>query len=352
MNLELEQIIEAIHPVDASLEPQIQAHLDDLTHPQGSLGRLEEIAMRYCKIQNSAQPTIGKKIIYTFAGDHGVSAEGVSAFPSEVTPQMVLNIIAGGAAVNVLARHAGVENRIVDMGVNDDFGDCPGLLHYKIGKGTRNFCQGPAMTLEETQTAILVGARMALEAKKEGATLLGTGEMGIANTTSSSALFAAFLNLSPEQVTGRGTGIDDQRLQHKIRVVEKALEVNQERLNSPLEILAALGGFEIAGISGLCLGAASVRIPVVVDGFIASAAALAACKIAPLLRDYLFFSHRSAEAGHTVFLKEFDTEPILDLGLRLGEGTGAALAMSIIEASIKTYNEMATFSGVRISTSQ
>ena len=348
MNFDLTQIVEAIQAVDETLEPQIQTHLDDLTHPQGSLGRLEEIVMRCCKIQRTLKPQLGKKRILTFAGDHGVAAEGVSAYPAEVTPQMVLNMLAGGAAVNVLASHSGAENRVVDMGVNHDFGDCPGLIDRKVRLGTDNLCEGPAMSVAEAEQALLAGAQLAREAKKEGVALLGTGDMGIANTTPSAALFAALLDLSAEEVTGRGTGIDDQRLRHKTQVVTQALEANQSRLGSPIEVLAALGGFEIAGISGLCLGAASVGIPVVVDGFISSAAALVACRINPLVKDYLFFSHRSAEAGHGAFLKAFDSRAILDLDLRLGEGTGAALAMHVIDASIKLYNEMATFSGAGV----
>jgi len=351
MNQKLNNLIESIQPVGTKLEPQIQAHLDDLTKPQGSLGRLEEIAMRCCMITNTIEPKLGKKIIFTFAGDHGVAEEGVSAFPAEVTPQMVLNMIGGGAAVNVLGRHAGAENRVVDIGVNHDFGEIPGLVHRKVRSGTDNICKGPAMSLEEAEEALLAGVQLAKEAKQEGATLLGTGEMGIANTTPSSALFAAMIPCPPAEVTGRGTGIDDEHLTHKTKVIEQALETNKELLIDPLSVLAAVGGLEIAGICGLCLGAAAERIPVVVDGFISSAAAYVACKLNPAVKDYLFFSHRSAEAGHAVFLDTFQTKPILDLGLRLGEGTGAALAMNIIEASIKIYNEMATFSGAGVAES-
>ncbi|MEO0508776.1 MAG: nicotinate-nucleotide--dimethylbenzimidazole phosphoribosyltransferase [Verrucomicrobiota bacterium] len=352
MNTELTRIIDSICAVDKALEPQIQAHLDDLTHPKGSLGRLEEIAMRYCKIQRRLEPVLGRKIIFTFAADHGVAAEGVSAFPAEVTTQMVLNMLVGGAAVNVLASHSGAENRIVDMGVNYDFEDRPGLIDRKVRWGTDNLCKGPAMSLAEAEQALLVGAQLARDARDESATLLGTGEIGIANTTPSAALFAALLDLSAEEVTGRGSGINDERLRHKTQVVRRGLEANRSRLGTPIEVLAALGGFEIAGISGLCLGAASAGVPVVVDGFISSAAALVACRINPLVRDYLFFSHRSAESGHSTFLKTFDSRPILDLDLRLGEGTGAALAMHVIDASVKIYKEMATFSSAGVATKE
>lgn len=351
MNNELQEIIKSISPIAHELEPKIQAHLDDLTKPKGSLGRLEEIAMRYCKINGTVTPKIGKKIIFTFAADHGVAEEGVSAFPAEVTPQMVLNMVGGGAAVNVLGRHAGAENRVVDIGVNHDFGELGGLIHRKVRAGTNNICTGPAMRVEEAEEALLIGIELAKDAKLEGATLLGTGEMGIANTTPSAALFSALIPCSPAEVTGRGTGIDDERLLHKINVIERALTVNKDQLTDPLHSLAAVGGLEIAGICGLCLGAASERIPVVVDGFISSAAAYIACMLNPAVKEVLFFSHRSAEAGHAIFLDAFQTEPLLDLGLRLGEGTGAALAMNIIEASIKLYNEMATFSGAGVAES-
>jgi nicotinate-nucleotide--dimethylbenzimidazole phosphoribosyltransferase len=350
MNPELQTILDAIEPVSHELDLRIQAHLDDLTKPQGSLGRLEEIATCYCRITRTPAPRIGKKIIFTFAADHGVAAEGVSAFPAEVTPQMVFNMLGGGAAVNVLARHAGAELRVVDIGVNHDFAGAEGLIQRKVRSGTANMAEGPAMTTGEAEAAVLIGARLARTARQEGATLLGTGEMGIANTTPAAALFAALIPCPPADVTGRGTGIDDQRLLHKIHVIEQALAVNQERLTDPLNILSAVGGLEIAGICGLCLGAAAERVPVVVDGFISSAAAFVACKMNPAVKDYLFFSHRSAEAGHSVFLERFQTEPVLDLGLRLGEGTGAALAMQVIEASIKIYNEMATFSRSGVTT--
>lgn len=350
MTRELQNIIDSIPEINRSLEPQIQKHLNDLTHPPGSLGRLEEIAMRYCKIQNTAAPVSGKKIIFTFAADHGVADENISIAPKEVTRQMVLNMLAGGAGVNVLSRHAGIETRVVDIGVDYDFGGCAGLIDRKVRKGTANLRIGPAMSLDEAGQAVLAGARLAIDAKKEGAVLLGTGEMGIGNTTPSSALFAALLPCPVETVTGRGTGIGDETLRRKIQIIKEALEINRPQLNDPMSALAAVGGLEIAGICGLCLGSASVQIPVAVDGFISSAGAFIASKLNPRVTDYLFFSHRSAEAGHDVFLQHIKAEPLLDLGMRLGEGTGAALAINLIEASVKIYNEMATFSGARIAT--
>lgn len=345
----LEQTLTSIHPVNHSLTPAIQAHLDDLTKPQGSLGRLEEIAMRYALATGTVKPKPGKCRIYCFAGDHGVADEGVSAFPKEVTPQMVFNMLAGGAAINVFARHAGAELKVVDMGVDTDFTNAPGLLHHKVARGTANIAKGPAMTQSQTVQALETGIALASQAASEGITLLGTGEMGIANTTPATALFAAYLGLKPATITGRGTGVDDARLQHKISVIEKALSTNKASLTDPLSILASLGGFEIAGIAGLVLGGAANRVPVVVDGFISTAGALAAIKLNPAVADYVFFSHMSEEAGHRVVMNAVGIKPILDLNMRLGEGTGGALAMTLIQASLKMLNEMATFSSAHVS---
>jgi nicotinate-nucleotide--dimethylbenzimidazole phosphoribosyltransferase len=348
MTTELTALLNRIASVDAHLEPQIIDHLNDLTHPPGSLGRLEELALRYCKIRNTTTPRLQKKRIYIFAADHGVSEENVSSFPKEVTQLIVLNMLQGGAGVSVLSRHTGVENCVVDMGVDGDFIDQPTLIHKKIRYGTANFCKGAAMERAEAEQAILIGASLAQQAADEGVDLLGTGEMGISNTTPSAALFAALLPAEIEAVTGRGTGISDAQLRHKIEVIRKGLEINRDQLTDPLSALAAVGGLEIAGICGLCLGAAALRIPVVVDGFISSAGALVATLLKPEVKDYLLFSHQSAEAGHRLFLERINANPLLDLGLRLGEGTGAALAMGLVDASIKIYNEMATFSGAGV----
>jgi len=345
----LEETLRSIAPVDRRLEAAARAHLDHLTKPPGSLGRLEDLAARYCLVTGTAEPRIGRKRIVTFAGDHGVAAEGVSAFPAEVTPQMVRNMLAGGAAVNVLARHVGADVQVVDIGVNDPLEGAESLIAAKVRAGTANIVQGPAMTEEEAARAIEVGTGLAEAAHEAGVTLIGTGEMGIANTTPSAALAAALLPCEPEEITGRGTGIDDARLAHKIGVVRRALQVNAERLGDPLGALAAVGGFEIAGICGLVLGGAACRMAVVVDGFISSAGALVACRMNEHVGDYLFFSHASAEAGHALLLQRLGVEPILDLGMRLGEGTGAALAMSVIEAAVKVYNEMATFGSAGVS---
>ncbi len=345
----LEQTLKRIHPVDVSLKPAIQAHLDDLTKPQGSLGRLEDIALRYCLATGTATPHLGKARICCFAGDHGVSVEGVSAFPREVTPQMVYNMLAGGAAINVFARHAGAELKVVDMGVDADFANAPGLVHRKVARGTANLAVGPAMTVAQATQALETGIALADEAAGEGVTLLGTGEMGIANTTPATALFAAYLGLKPSDITGRGTGVSEGGLQHKIAVIERGLTANQAALGDPLATLAALGGFEIAGIAGLVLGGAARRIPVVVDGFISTAGALAALRLQPAVADYIFFSHLSDERGHRFVMKALDLNPLLDLNMRLGEGTGGALAMTLIAAAVKMVNEMATFSGAHVS---
>lgn len=345
----LEETLQSIKPVDESLEPTVRARLDNLTKPRGSLGHLEDMATRYCLATGTADPRLGRKAIFTFAGDHGVAEEGVSAYPKEVTPQMVANMLAGGAAVNVLGRHAGADVRVVDMGVDADLSGAKGVVDLKVRRGTANIARGPAMTEAEATRALEAGITLAREAAADGVTLLGAGDMGIANTTPSSALFAALLPCAPEEITGRGTGIDDRGLTRKIEVVRQALQVNSPRLGTPLGCLAAVGGLEIAGIAGLALGGAASRVPVVVDGFISSAGALVACRMCESVGGYLFFSHRSEEAGHAVFLERFGARPILDLGMRLGEGTGAALAMMVIEAAVKVYNEMATFGSAGVS---
>ncbi|OGV83834.1 MAG: nicotinate-nucleotide--dimethylbenzimidazole phosphoribosyltransferase [Lentisphaerae bacterium RIFOXYB12_FULL_60_10] len=339
----LEALLNTIKPVDHALETAVQAHLDDLTKPRGSLGLLESMALQYCLAVNQVHPAFGRKHLFCFAGDHGVAAEGVSAFPQAVTPQMVRNMLAGGAAINVLCRHTNTRLTVVDMGVADPLEGAEGLSRHSIRPGTGNIARGPAMTEPECRRAIQAGAELAREAVHAGCTLLGTGEMGIANTTPSAALFAQFMSLEPALVAGHGTGITEPGLQHKVEVIRTAIRVNAGRCATPLGTLAALGGFEIAGLCGLMLGGAAYRTPVAVDGFISSAAALAACRICPHVRDYLFFSHRSQEKGHAVFFKEFKAAPILDLGLRLGEGTGAVLAMNLMEAAMKLYGEMATF---------
>jgi nicotinate-nucleotide--dimethylbenzimidazole phosphoribosyltransferase len=345
----LNETLAHIQPVDAELLAQAQAKLDNKTKPLGSLGRLEEFARRFAAISGSLAPDTRKKIIFTFAGDHGVVEEGISAFPKEVTPQMVFNILNGGAGVNILARHSRAEVLVVDIGVDYDFGVTPGLIHKKVARGTRNFTKGPAMSRDEALAAIAVGIGLADNAKAEGVAMVGTGEMGIGNTTPSSAIMAAISGKSAREVTHRGTGISDSVLENKIRVIERGLEVNRPDPKNPLDVLAKVGGLEIAGIAGLILGCAANRIPVVVDGFISTAGALIASELHLCVKEYIFASHRSVEVGHGIMLDRIGVDPILDLGLRLGEGTGAALAIGIIEAAVKVMNEMATFDEAGVS---
>jgi len=338
-----------IKPVNPELLAQTQARLDNKTKPPGSLGRLEEFARRVAAISGTLEPDTTRKVVFTFAGDHGVTEEGVSLYPREVTAQMVFNFLAGGAGVNVLARHAGAEVRVVDVGVDYDFGDTPGMLHRKVARGTRNFAKGPAMTRDETLAAMRVGIDLTDQCKDEGVGLIGTGEMGIGNTSPSSAIIAAISGMSVRDLTHRGTGINDSALEHKIRVIEQGLTLNRPDPADPLDVLTKVGGLEIAAIAGLVLGCAANSIPVVIDGFISTAGALIASELHPHVRDYIFAAHQSVEIGHRFMLERIGVRPILDLDFRLGEGTGAALAMSLIEAGVKVLKEMATFEQAGVS---
>ncbi len=338
----LHEVLKNIHPVDTSRTALIQARLDNLTKPQGSLGRLEELARRYCLITGKDKPQIRNKMIFTFAGDHGVAEEGVSAFPRDVTAQMVYNFIRGGAGVNVLAKHCGVRVVVVDMGVDHDFEPMEGLEIRKIGRGTKNMTTGPAMTREEAERAVLAGVEL-VEKYHDGLDILGTGDMGIGNTTPSSAIVSVVTGTDPEKVTGRGTGIDDKSLKHKVAVIKKAIAVNRPDPKDALDVLAKVGGFEIAGIAGLVLGAALNKIPVVIDGFISTAGALVAAELNPLVKGYIIAAHQSVEIGHRKMLEHLEQIPLLDLNLRLGEGTGAALGISLVEAGVRILTEMATF---------
>jgi len=344
----IEKSMEAIEPLEKTLLEKAQERLDSLTKPRGSLGRLEEVARRMVAITGELRPLIKEKVIFTFAADHGVAAEGVSAYPPEVTEQMVLNFLRGGAGINVLARHAGARVVVVDIGVDCEFNSPEGLVCRKVLRGSANIRKGPAMTREEAVRCVETGIELALEYASNGA-VFGTGDMGIANTTPSSALAALFTGRPVKEVTGRGTGVSDAVLNRKIEVIEEAIRVNNPDPKDPLGVLAKLGGPEIAGLAGLIIGAASKRVPVVVDGFISTAGALTAFEMEPRVRDYLFFAHRSVERGHTAMLERMGGRPLLDLDLRLGEGTGSALAMTIIEAGVKIYNEMATFDEAGVS---
>lgn len=345
----LQDAIKTIRPVDQACLSRTQGRLDRLTKPIGSLGRLEELAARYVAITGEERPSIPRAAIFTFAADHGVVNEGVSAYPQAVTAQMVLNFLKGGAGVNVLARHVGAEVRVVDIGVAHEFGPLSGLLHRKVAPGTKNWAREPAMTCEEAVRALEVGVTLAREAVHDGIGLLGTGDMGIGNTAASTAMTAVLTGESVATVTGRGTGLDDAGLARKVAVIEQALRTHRPDPTDPIDVLAKVGGFEIAGIAGLILGAAACRRPVVLDGFITGAAALIAAGLQPLCREYLIASHLSVERGHQAVLKKLGLRPLLDLDLRLGEGTGACLGISLVHAAIKILTQMATFDQAGVS---
>jgi len=323
--------------------------LDAKTKPRNSLGQLEELACVLAGIRRAAIPNLGKSAIVVMAADHGVAVNGVSAYPPEVTAQMVSNFARGGAAINALARHAGAELIVVDMGVANPVAIGTGVRECRVGKGTRDLSQGPAMSGAQLEQAIAVGFLLAVELAEAGVGVVGLGEMGIGNTTSAAALAAAYTGASVESVVGPGTGIDDAARVRKRAIVERALAVNATAFGEPHHILAALGGFEIAGLVGVILGAAHRGLVVLCDGFITGAAALAAVAIRPEALAYLVAAHRSHEPGHRIVLQTLKLEPLLDLSLRLGEGTGAALALPLLEASVRIVAEMATFESAGVS---
>jgi len=342
------EVIAAVPLLRQEWYEQAIRRLNSLTKPLGSLGRLEEIAARIVAIEEELRPDCSKKVIFTLAADHGVTEEGVSAYPKAVTRQMVLNFLSGGAAINVLCRHFDIDVTVVDIGVEGEMNGLPGLLQKKIAHGTRNMVLGPAMSADEMHRALQVGIELA-SAAEQGRTFIGTGEMGIGNTTAASAITAILTGRPIAHVTGRGTGLDDAALRRKIQVIERAIAVNRPDPSDPLQVLQTVGGLEIAGLTGLILGAAARRIPVVVDGFISTAAAALACAIQPRVKNFLFAAHRSSEPGHEALLKLIGQTPLLDLNMRLGEGTGAALCMALMEAATKLLNEMATFSSAGVS---
>ena len=324
-----------------ALQKKVQAHLDSLTKPQGSLGRLEEFALRFCLCRGRKDAEIARMKIFTFAGDHGITEENITPYPSEVTYQMVMNMVRGGAAISVMCRKAGIDCVVVDIGVKGVFPDMAGLVKRKITEGTRNFRREPAMTEEECRKAVEAGYDLAARSTED---LLGIGEMGIGNTSSASALYSLLLGVDPEQSVGMGTGSAGPMLERKKQVIKEALLLHGRAWdNSPMDALRRVGGFEIAGMTGMLFGATSRRIPVAVDGFVASAAALIAMRAQPEIRNYLFFAHASAEQYHGTFLQNQGLRPILDLGMRLGEGTGSVLAMQIIAQAMECYHRMATF---------
>jgi nicotinate-nucleotide--dimethylbenzimidazole phosphoribosyltransferase len=344
----MDKTVAAIKPVSPEWISKAFARLDSLTKPRRSLGYLEDLAARYVAIREEERPAAGGKRVFVFAGDHKVVEEGVSAYPSDVTGLMVKNFMFGGAAINALTRFTGASLEVIDVGMATDPGTADGLVNANVKRAADNIAKGPAMSVDEAARAIEVGIERASLAARSGATMMATGEMGIGNTTPAAALLAAYMGLPAAALVGAGTGLDADGVARKRQVVEKALAVNGARLGGPLETLAALGGLEIAGICGLCLGAAANRSAVVVDGFISTAGALAAMRLCPAVKGYLFFAHMSAEPGHRRFFETEGLRPILDLGMRLGEGTGAVLAMQLIEASLAVYNSMATFADAGI----
>ena len=339
---QLTKLLEAIGAPRAAAAVEAQRHLDALTKPPGSLGRLEELAVRLSAL-TGRPPRVAAPVIFTFAADHGVVSEGVSAYPQSVTAQMVENFLRGGAAVNVLARQAGARVVVADFGVATPLGTPVGLVVRRIAAGTANMAFGPAMTREQAVEAVEAGAALAEEAIAEGADLVGTGEMGIGNTTAASAITAAVTGAPADLVTGRGTGVDDAGRARKVATVRRALEMNTPDASDGLDVLAKVGGFEIAGLVGVILAGAAHRVPIALDGFIAGAAALVAVTLAPDARHALFASHRSAEPGHALALRHLGLEPYLALDMRLGEGTGAALFVPLARATAAIYAEMATF---------
>lgn len=345
----LQDAIDAIQPVDQDCLSRTQGRLDRLTKPVGSLGRLEELAACYVAITGEERPSIPRAAVFTFAADHGVVTERVSAYPSAVTAQMVLNFLRGGAGVNVLAAHVGAEVRVVDIGVAHEFGPLSGLIHRKVAHGTKNFLREPAMTREQAIRALEVGVTLAREAVNGGIGLIGTGDMGIGNTTASAAITAVMTGEPVSAVTGRGTGIDEAGLARKVAVIEQALNNRRPDAADPLDVLAKVGGLEIAGLAGLILGGAACRRPVILDGFISGAAALIAAGLVPRCREYLIASHLSVERGHQAVYTKLGLRPLLDLDLRLGEGTGACLGISLVHAAIKVLTGMATFDEAGVS---
>lgn len=346
----IKEVISKIQPIDIQLEGQAQKRLDSLTKPQGSLGKLEWLAKKIVGIRGTMNPSLKNKVIFTMAGDHGVAEEGVSVYPQEVTVQMVYNFLNGGAGINVLARHVGARVDVVDMGVKSDISvRHPNFVVKKINYGTKNFTKGPAMTREEAIRSIEAGIEVFNERKPLGIDILGVGDMGIANTTPSSAIGACITGEPVELLVGRGTGINDEQHKNKINVIKKAIEINMPNMNDPIDILSKVGGFEIGGIAGAILAGAANRVPIVIDGFIATSGALIAYELAPGILPYLISSHKSKEIGHRIMLNYLKLDPILDLDLRLGEGTGSALAMNIIDAALKIFTEMATFESAGVS---
>lgn len=345
----LSQTTANIRPMDTTSMAKAKERQDMLTKPTGSLGRLEQLSIQIAGIQGRPIPQIKQKAVIVMAADHGVAARGTSAYPQEVTAQMVLNFLRGGAGINVISRQVGARVIIVDMGVAVKLEANPGLLSRRIAAGTHDMSRGPAMTVAQAQQALETGIEIVTAEIKKGLDIVATGDMGIGNTTASSAICAIMTGKTIAEVTGRGTGLDNKQLQQKIRIINEAIAFNKPESAKPLEVLAKVGGFEIGGLAGVILGAAAHRVPVVIDGFISGAAALIAAGLCPQSKDYMIAGHCSVEPGHKLLLQYLGLKPLLDMEMRLGEGTGAALAMSLAEISVRILNEMATFAEAGVS---
>lgn len=346
------EITARIENIDYKLMESAQKRLDNLTKPQASLGRLEELAKLCVGITGKDNPETRNKVIFTLAADHGITEEGISAYPKEVTAQMVYNFLRGGAGINVLAKHIGARVVVADVGVAEDLKPHPGLIIRKVNYGTKNMAKSAAMTREEAVKCIEAGIGIFEQEYKNGIDIAGTGDMGIGNTTASSAITACFTKKDIEEITGRGTGIDDKGLQVKINTIKKAIELNKPNPDDPIDVLSKVGGFEIGGLAGIMLAAASRKIPIVIDGFISGAAALVAFRIEPKVKEYMIAGHCSVEKGHKAIFDYLGLKPLLDLNLRLGEGTGAVLGMGLVEAGVKILAEMATFKDAGVSESR
>jgi len=348
----LDDTIGRIVPVDETSRQRAKDRLDQLTMPHWALGRLMDLALELAAMTGSTSPVVDRRVVAVMAGDHGVVGEGVSKYPQEVTVQMIHNFIQGGAGINAVSRVSGAEVVVVDMGVASDLGPLPQGARFiakRVAPGARNMAVGPAMSREEAVKSVEAGIAVALDLEPNF-DLFGTGDMGIGNTTPSSAIIAVITGQPPEKVTGRGTGIDEEQFRHKVTVIEKALRINAPDPADALDVLAKVGGFEIGGIAGFILGVASKRKPVVIDGVISAAGALIAHGICPDAANYMIAAHRSVEQGHIVALQHMNKRPLLDLDLRLGEGTGAALAMTLVEAAVRIMTEVATFEEASVST--
>lgn len=341
-------IVDHIQSVDLNAGEETRRYLDTLTKPPGSLGALEELAIQLSAITGELKPSVTPPAVVVFAADHGVAAEGVSAFPQAVTAQMVTNFASGGAAINVFARQIGAQVEIVDVGVASPL-TMPGVTSAKVRQGTANMVVEDAMQFDQAIAAIDVGVAAVDRAKRSGAKCIMVGEMGIANTTASSAMLAVLTGQTVASVVGAGTGINPQQQAYKVAVIERAIAARNADSQAPLEVLAKLGGLEIAAMTGAYLAAAAQRLPAIVDGFIATVAALTACRMCPAVRGYLIFGHRSQEPGHDVALKALEAKPLLDMGMRLGEGSGAALAYPLLQAATAMVAEMATFADAGVS---